>query len=250
MTSRLSLIAAMAVVSAVSAQRPQPRIIDLGHPIQSSDPSWDPKPTYRRDTTAIMAKDGYASGRITIDEHFGTHVDAPSHFAPNGWTVDRIPVDRLHRPGVRLDISSKARANADYELLMSDIRAFESRSGRIPEGSIVLVATGWDRFWPDRGTYMNEKGGVKHFPGLTPEAARYLAVDRRVAAIGIDTPSIDHGPSKDFKAHHASMGLNVYHIENARGLTKLPPTGFDVIVAPTNIVGGSGGPARIFAILR
>lgn len=250
MTLKLSLIVALVLVPTLSPQRAPARIVDLGHPIQASDPSWDPKPTYHREVTATMAKDGYASGRITVDEHFGTHVDAPSHFAPNGWTVDRIPVDRLHRPGVRIDVTSQARSNPDYELTVSDIKAFEGRAGAIPEGAIVLVATGWDRFWPDRGTYMNEKGGVKHFPGLSPDAARYLAADRRVAAIGIDTPSIDHGPSKDFKAHHASMGLNVYHIENVRGLTKLPATGFDVVVAPVNIAGGSGGPARIFVLMR
>jgi kynurenine formamidase len=131
---------------------------------------------------------------------------------------------------------------------VADIKAFEAKSGPVPEGSIALIATGWDRFWPDRARYMNERGGVKHFPGLSPEAVAYLARDRRVAAIGIDTGSIDYGPSTTFEAHKVSMALNVYHIENAAHLTSLPPTGFTVIVAPINIAGGSGGPARVFAV--
>jgi kynurenine formamidase len=97
---------------------------------------------------------------------------------------------------------------------------------------------------------MNDKNGVKHFPGLSAEACAYLARDRRVAAIGIDTPSIDYGPSTAFEAHHVSMALNVYHIENAARLTTLPATGFEVMVAPINIGGGSGGPARVFAFLK
>jgi kynurenine formamidase len=230
------------------AQAPA-RIVDLGHPIAATDPSWDAKPTYRRETVATLEKDSYAAGRVTLDEHFGTHVDAPSHFAAGGWTVDRIPIDRLSRPGVRLDVTRQVSANADYRVTVADIKALEAR-GAIPEGAIVMIATGWDRRWPDRATYMNEKDGVKHFPGLSPEAATYLARDRRVSAIGIDTPSIDYGPSTTFEAHRASMALNVYHIENATGLTRLPERGFAVVVAPLNIAGGSGGPTRVFAFLR
>jgi kynurenine formamidase len=244
------LLIALAVAAALAAQQPGARVIDLGHPLRADDPSFDPKPTYQRSTIATIAKNGYDSGSIRVDEHFGTHVDAPSHFAAGGWTVDQIPVERFRRPGVRIDVSKQAAGNADYQVTVADIKAFEARDGAIPSGSIVLIATGWDRFWPDRARYMNEKGGVKHFPGLTAEASTYLARDKRVAAIGIDTPSIDHGPSTKFEAHHASMALNVYHIENAARLTTLPASGFEVVVAPINIAGGSGGPARVFAFLK
>ena len=131
----------------------------------------------------------------------------------------------------------------------ADVQAFESAHGPIAEGSLVLIATGWDRFWPDRAKYMGEAGGVKHFPGLSPEAVTVLAKDRRVAGIGIDTASIDYGPSTAFEAHHVSMALNVYHIENAANLTQLPATGFRVVVAPIKIAGGSGGPTRVIALL-
>ncbi|HEX2457803.1 MAG TPA: cyclase family protein [Vicinamibacterales bacterium] len=246
----LTVAGALIFVALVSAQSRPPRVLDLGHPILATDPSWDGAPAYQRSVVASMEKDGYAAGKITIEEHFGTHLDAPAHFAPGGWTVDRIPADRLYRTGVRIDVSKAAAANPDYRVTVADLQAFEKASGRIPEGSVVFIATGWDRFWPDRARYMNEQNGVKHFPGLSAEATAFLARDRRVAGIGIDTPSIDYGPSEKFEAHHISMPLNVYHIENAAHLTDLPATGFHVVVAPIDIGGGSGGPARVLALLN
>ena len=113
----------------------------------------------------------------------------------------------------------------------------------------MLVATGWDRRWKEPGRYMNVRNGVKHFPGISVEAAALLARDRKVAGIGIDSPSVDYGPSEHFETHRTTMPLNVYHIENATNLTALPATGFTVVVAPINVVGGSGGPTRIFALI-
>ena len=246
----LAVPGAVALSVFVTVQDRQPRVIDLGHSIQATDPSWDGAPAYQRSVVATIDKDGYAGGKITIEEHFGTHVDAPAHFSPGGWTVDRIPVDRLYRAGVRIDVSKQAATNPDYRLTTADVQAFEKNSGRILEGAVVLIATGWDRYWPDRTRYMNDKNGVKHFPGLSAEATTLLARDRRVAGIGIDTPSIDYGPSTGFEAHHVSMPLNVYHIENMTHLLDLPATGFQVVVAPINIGGGSGGPARVFAFVR
>ena len=226
-----------------------PHVVDLGHPLSATDPSWEGTPAFQRTPVATFEKDGYAAARITVDEHFGTHLDAPAHFAKGGWTVDQIPVDRFYRPGVCLDVSAQASSNADYRVTVDDIKRFEASEGAIPSGAVALIATGWDKFWNDRGRYMNERAGVKHFPGLSPEAVAYLAKDRHVVGIGIDTPSIDYGPSTSFDAHKVSMPLNVYHIENAARLTSLPRKGFTVIVAPIAIREGSGGPARLFAIL-
>jgi kynurenine formamidase len=248
--SPLSLFGAAAVAVTLYAQSTPSRLVDLGHPIQASDPSWDGTPGFQRTAVATMEKDGYAAGRVTVEEHFGTHLDAPMHFAPAGWAVDAIPADRLYRAGVCINVADKASRDADYQVTPADIQAFEAKSGKIATGSVVLIATGWDRFWPDRARYMNEKNGVKHFPGLSADAVRLLAADRQVAGIAIDTPSIDYGPSAAFEAHHVSMPLNVYHIENAARLTTLPASGFMVLVAPMNIAGGSGAPARLFALLK
>jgi len=222
-----------------------PRVIDLGHPLAESDPSWSGNKVFTRTGTG---GGGAAMGSFSSDEHFGTHLDAPAHFG-GPWTTEKIPVERLVRHAVCLNVEAAARGNEDYRLTVDDIRKFEAASGPIPEGALVLVATGWDRRWPDRSRYMNERGGVKHFPGISVEAAALLARERKVAGIGIDTPSVDYGPSERFETHHVTMPENVYHIENAARLTELPAKGFTVVVAPVNLVGGSGGPTRIFALL-
>jgi kynurenine formamidase len=213
------------------------RVIDLGHPLRAADPTWDGKQAFDRKGTP-------QNGRFESQEHFGTHLDAPSHFGGT-WTTDQIPAERLVRPGLCINITGKPE---DYRITVADVKAWESRNGAIPAGVVVLFATGWDARWPDRKSYMNERGGVKHFPGLSVELARYL-VERNVAGIGIDTASVDYGPSQKYEAHNITNAANIYHIENARNLTKLPPTGFTVVVAPINLAGGSGGPTRVFALL-
>ena len=231
------------------AQSAPSRIVDLGHPMSGSDPTWSGAPdAFSHTVTATIEKSGIFAGRFTADEHFGTHVDAPAHFAAGKWTVDQIPADRLIRPGYSINVTAQAAAGEDYQVTATDITAWEARHGRIREGAIVFIATGWDARWPT-ARYMNVRGGVKHFPGLTEAAALLLARDRRVAAIGIDTPSVDYGPSTKYEAHRASQPLNVYHVENARGLAALPASGFEVIVAPAYVKGGSGAPARVFARL-
>ena len=227
------------------------RVIDLGHPLAATDPSWDGSPAFSREIVATIEKDGYLAGKFATEEHFGTHVDAPAHFVSGRWTVDEIPADRLIRPAVCVNIAQQVRGNADYRLTVDDVTAFEHAHGRIPDGTTVLVATGWDDRWSlPHGEYMNMRDGVRHFPGISVEAATLLANDRRVAAIGIDTPSIDYGMSEHFEAHNATLAMNIYHIENATGLTRLPPTGFLVVVAPIKIKDGSGGPARVLALVQ
>jgi len=228
---------------------PPGRVVDLGHALSESDPTWDGKPAFSRQIVATIARDGYFGETFSTEEHFNTHVDAPAHFDANGLTVDRLAPGRLVHVGVCVNMTAEVARDEDYRLTRADLERFEQAHGRIPAESIVLVATGWDARWPDPARYMNERNGKKHFPGLTADAATFLAKDRRVGAIGIDTPSIDYGPSEQFEAHHASMAEGVYHVENATGLTALPPTGFTVIVAPIKIAGGSGGPARVFALL-
>jgi kynurenine formamidase len=244
MRTPLLFVAVLLFAGPVRAAGPG-RVLDLGHPLSEGDPSWSGEKVFSRSGTS---GDGFAMGRFSSDEHFGTHLDAPAHTGGT-WTTDQIPVDRLVRPGVCVNIAVEAAKDEDYRLTAQDVLSFEARSGRIPEGAVVLVATGWDRRWPDAARYMNGRGGVKHFPGLSVEAAALLARERKVAGIGIDTPSVDYGPSARFEVHHTTMPENVYHVENAANLTGLPPAGFTVVVAPINLAGGSGGPTRLFALL-
>ena len=235
----IALIAALVVPLPALAQR----VVDLGHALAVTDPSWTGERVFQR---KAEKGEGYVGGTFSSDEHFGTHLDAPAHFG-GAWTVDRIPVDRLVRPGICINIAGRAE---DYQLTVADVKAFEAKNGAIPEGAIVMIATGWDSRWPDQKKYMNERAGVKHFPGIHPDAAAYLAKDRKVAGIGIDTPSVDYGPSATFETHHVTMPLNVFHIENAANLTTLPASGFTIVAAPIKLAGGSGGPTRVFALLR
>jgi len=240
---RLTRIFAIAVILVSPLPAFAQKVVDLGHALAVSDPSWTGERVFQRKPEK---GDGYVGGSFSSDEHFGTHLDAPAHFG-GAWTVDKIPADRLVRPGICINVTGKPE---DYQVSVADLKAFESKNGAIPEGSIVMIATGWDARWPDQKKYMNDRSGVKHFPGIHPDAAAYLARDRKVAGIGIDTPSVDYGPSAKFETHHLTMPLNVFHIENAANLTSLPATGFTLVVAPIKIAGGSGGPTRVFALLR
>src|SRR5262249_31827688 len=150
------------------------------------------------------------------------------HFVPGGWTIDQIPPIRLVRPGVMLDLRAKCAKSEDYRVTKEDIIAFERHNAVVEPGTIVLIATGWEGRRNGPATNRNEPGGAMHLPGVSVEAATVLAADRDVAALGIDTPSIDYGLSAGYEAHHVTLPRNVYNIENAAHLTELPPRGFTV----------------------
>jgi kynurenine formamidase len=195
----------------------------------------------------------YASNRIRTPEHGGTHLDAPIHFSEHGKTADQIPLRQLVAPAVVIDVADKAAANADYRLTAEDVRQWESRNGAIAPGSIVLLRTGWGKRWPDRKAYFGDDtpGAVDklHFPSYGEDAARLLVTDRHVAAIGVDTASIDYGQSTNFIVHQVANGADVPGFENLANLERLPPRGAWVVALPMKIAGGSGGPLRAIALL-
>jgi kynurenine formamidase len=182
-------------------------------------------------------------------EHFGTHLDAPAHFPPGSTTVDAIPPGQLIGPAVLIDIRRSAAANPDYELTASDIRTWEDDHGRVPTGAIVLACTGWSARWPDEKRYRNQDSdGVMHFPGSSLAAVQVL-IERGVGGLGIDTFSVDYGPSKDFEVHRRSHGAGLFHLENLADMSAVPKSGATLVVAPIKLEGGSGGPVRVFAII-
>ncbi len=226
------------------------RVVDLTHAHREGIPAWpgDTKPFEAR-IQARAEQAGYFSRSFCTLEHFGTHMDAPVHFPPGKTTVDAIPPTRLFGPAVVLDVTAQAREDADYLLSPADIERWETAYGAIPAGAIVLLRTGWAARWPEEQAYRNQDdAGVMHFPGFSVEAVRIL-IERRVSGLGIDTLSIDHGPSRTFEAHRVSHGADLFHLENLADLSALPPTGAFLIAAPVKLEGGSGGPARVFAIL-
>jgi kynurenine formamidase len=230
------------------AIRGQARIIDLTHLISASTPTYSgERNALRYEKLADFDKDGYAAGAFRIPEHFGTHVDAPGHFIWGRETVERIAPRRLIAPAVVIDVRPQVKSNPDYQLTPDAIRIWESK-GAIPAGAAVLLLTGWgERYW-DADKYRNaDAGGIMHFPGFSEQAVRYL-LKRKIVALGIDTLSIDYGPSKDFAAHKVSLESGLYHIENMANLDKLPARGAFIFVGPLPLENGSGSPARVLAI--
>lgn len=234
------------------------RLIDLTHSFGADTIVWPTEQDFTLITQHAEEMPGgyyYASNRLELAEHGGTHIDAPIHFAKGGETLDQIPVERMVGTAVRIDVSILCAQDRDYRITIQDLERWETAQGRIPDGSIVLLDTGYARFWPSRQQYLGtELRGVEgvrglHFPGLHPDAAAWLVRERRVKAVGIDTASIDYGQSTKFEAHVALLSINVPIFENLADLRILPARGFDVIALPMKIAGGSGGPLRIIAVL-
>jgi kynurenine formamidase len=207
--------------------------------------------------TAGMTERGYyyEANDFCSAEHGGTHLDAPIHFAEGRRTAEEVALDRLIGPAVVVDVTVAAEADPDYRVAVSDLTAFEAEHGRIPDGAIVLLRTGWERYWPDRSRYLGtEKTGAEavpelHFPGLGPEAARWLVEEREIGAVGIDTPSIDYGQSTDFESHRILYEANIPGLENVASMGRLPTTGAYVVALPMKITGGSGAPLRMVAVI-
>lgn len=197
----------------------------------------------------------YTANRFWTPEHGGTHIDAPIHFAQGKMTVDQIPLDQLVGSGIIIDVSEQCASDRDYLVSVEDFHNWEMKHGKILDGTIVLLRTGFGKFWPDRVQYMGtaERGdsAVKnlHFPGLHPDAAKWIVENRKIKAIGLDTPSIDYGQSTRFESHVMLYSNNIPAFENVANLDQLPEKGFTVIALPMKIKGGSGGPVRIIAIL-
>ena len=273
MTSRRELfrwasLAVLAVVSTPGARGAAPavppapdlrtaRVVDLTHPFDERTPYW---PTATRGFELAQVHYGrtdagyfYSAYSFCAPEHGGTHLDAPIHFGEGRWTADQIPVERLVRPAVVIDVAAASAADADHRLTADELQTWESRHGRIAEGTIVLLRTGWSARWPDKKRYLGDDtpgdASRLHFPSYGAEAARILVADRKVAALGVDTASIDSGSAKDFPVHQIVAAANVPGFENLAGLDALPPTGAWVIALPMKIAGGSGGPLRAIALV-
>ena len=238
--------------------KPTQRIVDLTYPFDSNSVYWPTAETFKLETDFEGVTDKgyfYSAYRYSAAEHGGTHLDAPVHFAKGRNSVDQIPLEQLTGPGLVVDITAQCTKDPDYLISTADIQNWERRNGRIGAGSIVLLRTGFGRYYPDRKKYLgtDERGAAAvaklHFPGLDPVAARWLTTNRSIKAIGLDTASIDRGQSTLFESHRALFEKNVPAFENVANLDQLPVKGFTIIALPMKIKGGSGGPLRIIAML-
>jgi kynurenine formamidase len=254
----LLLVAGLAAAPSSAARAEDPRIVDLSHAYDEATIFWPTEEGFVLERGAAgMTEAGYwyAAHRFRTPEHGGTHIDAPIHFAQGGHSVDEIPLDRLLGPAIVVDVSDACTANPDHQVPVEAFVAWERQHGRISDGAIVLLRTGFERFWPNRLRYLgtDERGAAAvaklRFPGLHPAAARWLVDERRIHAVGLDTASIDYGLSKSFETHQILSAANVPVFENLMNLRGLPARGFDVIALPMKIRGGSGGPLRAVALV-
>ncbi len=231
--------------------------IDLSHDFDSNTVHWPTNQKFYHDTvTCGINVKGYfySSFRYGGEEHVGTHFDAPLHFRQGGEGVEKIGIERLHGPAVVINVANQAEENHDYQVSVADFEKWEEVHGTIPAGSVILLNTGWGKYWNDHlkytGTLKSGPEGIRelHFPGLDPAAAAWLSSSRKVIAVGLDTPSIDNGPSTEFMSHRTLCAAGITIYENVANLDKLPPRGAYAVALPMKIKGGSGAPLRIVGV--
>jgi kynurenine formamidase len=259
--ARMAVLGICSVVIACAPDNPdllrKGRWVDLTHDFSAETIYW---PTAKPFTLEVVSAQRtpagyyYAANNFSAAEHGGTHLDAPVHFAEGKWTTDQIPLDRLVGDAVVVDVESGADSSADYWIDAAALTRWERENGTIAAGTIVLFRTGWGRRWPDRAKYLGtsrtgpEAVAELHFPGIDSAAANWL-VQRRVGAVGIDTPSIDYGQTSTYPAHRVLFAANIPAFENVANLDQLPEIGSYVVGLPMKIRGGSGGPLRIVAVV-
>jgi kynurenine formamidase len=227
------------------------RVVDLSHVLSPESPLFPVyDPVEVADKFALGA-DGFFVRSWAFDEHSGTHVDAPAHFGEGAATVDRIDPAELVLPVVVLDVRERMGGDPDAEVVPDDVLAFERRHGPLPARCALFALTGWGARAGDPVAYLNQdEAGALHSPGFGAELTEYLMAERPgVRAIGLDTASLDPGVSSDFAAHASWLPSGRYGIENLANLPEVPPTGAQVVVGVPRFEGGSGGPARILALL-
>ena len=251
------LLLPLAGAQAQTIDLAQSRVVDLTHTLDAKSLYWPTSPTkFSLERLAFGPTAGgyfYSAYAFSAPEHGGTHLDAPIHFHQGGVTADAIDLRRLIAGAVVIDIREQAAANADYRLTVADVEAFERANGRIGEGTIVLLRTGWSSRWPDAKRYLGDDtpgdASKLHFPSFGVEAAQLLVEGRKVAVLGADVASIDYGQSSDFMVHRVAAAAGVPGLENLTNLDQLPPTGAVIIALPMKIGGGSGGPTRVVALV-
>lgn len=239
------------------------RVVDLTNKLSSATPTLRLPEPFKNlidfSLEEVAAFDEHAPfwrhNNIHTGEHIGTHFDAPRHWISNrdGDDVAQVPPGRLVGPALVLDISAKVADDPDYLLQLDDLTAWETEHGPLRAGGWLLIRSGWDRHSQDQEAFLNMSEGISHTPGISAAAARRLAEETPIAGYGVETVGIDAGNAAvqepPMPAHHFLLGADKYGITSLQNLARLPPTGAVVVVSPLPIVGGTGSPARVLAIV-
>jgi len=267
MTRRARGIVAGCAISFIAGCSPTPlwqsaplidpvKIIDLTYSFGPDTIYWPTAEGFKLERVSFgMTPQGYwyAANNMCLAEHGGTHMDAPLHFAENKRSAAEVPPSSCIGPAAVIDVRAQAATDRDYRLSVEDIKNWEHNNGPLPKGAIVVMQSGWGAYWTDKVHYLgtDKHGDVAnlHFPGFSKEAAEFLVKERDIAAIAVDTASMDCGQSTDFMVHRTINGANKPGFENLANVDRLPARGATLIALPMKITGGSGGPARIVAVL-
>ena len=243
-----SILTAGAVLApqVVRADMPERSLVDLTHVFATDFPVFPGGPQAERETLVSVEENGYYIQRWNFAEHTGTHMDFPGHFIADGLRTDTYPVEMLMGPAVVIDISARAEDDADTMVTIDDLKSWEMENGEIPEGAFVMMYSGWEHLIGTQA-FLGDDSGL-HFPGFSGEASQWLVDERSIHGIGVDTLSIDHGPSATFDTHYIILGAGLVGIENVANLSAIMDTQATVICGIPRYEEGSGGPARILAI--
>lgn len=201
-----------------------------------------------REDLASYEEDGYTSNRWSFVEHTGTHVDAPSHFWPDGIDVSRIPLDDLVVTIAVIDISARVADDPNTAVTVADLQRYERVHGRLPDGAGVFMRSGWDARADDSRAYNGDgDDGHRRSPGFDAAAADWLIDNRDVKCLGVDSPSIDTGSSIGFPVHRRWLGAGGYAVEGLAGLSAIPAAGAVAFIGVVPWENGTGGPCRVMA---
>ena len=193
---------------------------------------------------------------LTLGEHCGTHFDAPNHWVSGkeNDSIDEIPTKNMIGEACVINIKEKSKENPDYCLTVEDINEYEEKHGKIPKHAWVLLHTGWAAYINDHEKYFNvSKEGLSNTPGFTPQASKFLATERDIIGVGVETVGTDAGTAHTFDppfpSHHYMHESNKYGLAQLTNLDKLPPRGAILIATPLKIANGSGSPVRAIALV-
>ncbi|WP_103663574.1 cyclase family protein [Microbacterium sp. CJ77] len=239
-------------------------IIDLTNKLTQNTPSLklpfpfgSPAPFELEEISAYDDRGpGWKHNNIHIGEHTGTHLDVPIHWASgrDGDDVSQVPLTRLIGPAVVLDVTAEATEDADFLVDVHHVQAWEAQHGPLPPGAWLLVRTGWSAYSQDEAKFVNRDEIGPHTPGFTAACAKWLAESPMVVGVGVETLGIDAGQADKLTPprpmHHFLLGGDTYGITSLQNLDRIPTTGAVIIVAPLPIVGGTGSPARVLALVE
>jgi len=244
-----AIVASTAVSTRPVLAQSATKAVDMTHTLTKDFPTYFGEQQFFEEDVFTYAENKFNLKSLRVNEHTGTHMDAPLHFTDGGTSIDEVPVESLVCPLIVVDIQEKADKNADAQVTPDDLKAWISKHGPIPEGACVAQNSGWQKRMGSDKFRNADDAGKMHFPAFHVEAAKMLLEEAEVAGIAVDTLSIDYGISGDFATHYTWLPANRWAIENMANLDQVPAKGATLIAGAPKHEGGTGGPCRLIALV-